>query len=214
MASRGPSSSATRRRDWPETNSRSIQPELFPAPRTRLRSKSCDAVTAPGARRPTQVHPPSSRPRSTSYPRLYAVNRWMHRTSPARSVISPPPAQRLGKPAVAAAELLSHSGAARFEGASSAMAAHRLSTSHFALTCTTQAFPARSRFFRINASAPHFRTCTSSRPPAPPYSGSSCYGLSGSPQDAIKKGFAAQKGRAMFVPYLRRPADVRRQLHS
>ncbi|WP_445371946.1 2-isopropylmalate synthase [Methylomonas sp. HW2-6] len=151
-------------------------------------------------------------------PNVYADQiEWMHRRIARRDsvVLSVHPHNDRGT-AVAAAELALMAGAERVEGClfGNGERTGNVDLVTLALNLYTQGIAPGLDFSDIDAVARSFEACTGlSVPPRQPYAGDLVFtAFSGSHQDAIKKGFAAQKTGGLWnVPYLPfDPADVGR----
>ncbi|MDA8390937.1 MAG: 2-isopropylmalate synthase [Gammaproteobacteria bacterium] len=194
-------------------------PETFSAAELDFSREICDAVVdawAPGANEKVIINLPATVEMAT--PNVFADQvEWMHRNLRRRSdmILSVHPHNDRGT-AVAAAELAMAAGAQRVEGC---LFGHGERTGNvdlvtLALNLYTQGVHPRLDLSRIDEVARTVEHCTR-LPVAPrhPYAGDLVFtAFSGSHQDAIKKGFAAQTSGAFWdVPYLPvDPADVGR----
>ncbi|OAI11408.1 2-isopropylmalate synthase [Methylomonas koyamae] len=151
-------------------------------------------------------------------PNVYADQiEWMHRRIARRDsvVLSVHPHNDRGT-AVAAAELALMAGAERVEGClfGNGERTGNVDLVTLALNLYTQGIAPGLDFSDIDAVVRSFEACTGlTVPPRQPYAGDLVFtAFSGSHQDAIKKGFAAQTADAVWnVPYLPfDPADVGR----
>lgn len=151
-------------------------------------------------------------------PNVYADQiEWMHRRIARRDsvVLSVHPHNDRGT-AVAAAELALMAGAERVEGClfGNGERTGNVDLVTLALNLYTQGIAPGLDFSDIDAVARSFEACTGlSVPPRQPYAGDLVFtAFSGSHQDAIKKGFAAQAPDSVWnVPYLPfDPTDVGR----
>lgn len=151
-------------------------------------------------------------------PNVYADQiEWMHRRIARRDsvVLSVHPHNDRGT-AVAAAELALMAGAERVEGClfGNGERTGNVDLVTLALNLYTQGIAPGLDFSDIDAVARSFEACTGlTVPPRQPYAGDLVFtAFSGSHQDAIKKGFAAQTPDSVWnVPYLPfDPADVGR----
>jgi 2-isopropylmalate synthase len=198
-------------------------PELFTATELDFAKEVCDAVTeAWGAtlERKVILNLPTTVEIAT--PNIYADQiEWMHRNLERRDsvIISLHPHNDRGT-AVAAAELGLMAGADRVEGClfGNGERTGNVDLVTLALNMHTQGVDPRLDFSDINAVARTFEHCTQLPiHPRHPYVGDLVFtAFSGSHQDAIKKGFAAQKADEQWaVPYLPiDPADVGRSYDS
>ena len=208
----------------PETEiSLEYSPELFTATELDFAKEVCDAVTdAWGAtpQRKVILNLPTTVEIAT--PNIYADQiEWMHRNLARRDsvIISLHPHNDRGT-AVAAAELGLMAGADRVEGClfGNGERTGNVDLVTLALNMYTQGVHPGLDFSDINAVARTFEHC-SQLPihPRHPYVGDLVFtAFSGSHQDAIKKGFAAQKAAEQWsVPYLPiDPADLGRSYDS
>ena len=208
----------------PETEiSLEYSPELFTATELDFAKEVCDAVTdAWGAtpQRKVILNLPTTVEIAT--PNIYADQiEWMHRNLARRDsvIISLHPHNDRGT-AVAAAELGLMAGADRVEGClfGNGERTGNVDLVTLALNMYTQGVYPGLDFSDINAVARTFEHC-SQLPihPRHPYVGDLVFtAFSGSHQDAIKKGFAAQKAAEQWsVPYLPiDPADLGRSYDS
>ena len=208
----------------PETEiSLEYSPELFTATELDFAKEVCDAVTdAWGAtpQRKVILNLPTTVEIAT--PNIYADQiEWMHRNLARRDsvIISLHPHNDRGT-AIAAAELGLMAGADRVEGClfGNGERTGNVDLVTLALNMYTQGVHPGLDFSDINAVARTFEHC-SQLPihPRHPYVGDLVFtAFSGSHQDAIKKGFAAQKAAEQWsVPYLPiDPADLGRSYDS
>ena len=208
----------------PETEiSLEYSPELFTATELDFAKEVCDAVTdAWGAtpQRKVILNLPTTVEIAT--PNIYADQiEWMHRNLARRDsvIISLHPHNDRGT-AVAAAELGLMAGADRVEGClfGNGERTGNVDLVTLALNMYTQGVHPGLDFSDINAVARTFEHC-SQLPihPRHPSVGDLVFtAFSGSHQDAIKKGFAAQKAAEQWsVPYLPiDPADLGRSYDS
>ena len=198
-------------------------PELFTATELDFAKEVCDAVTATWGATPERkviLNLPTTVEIAT--PNIYADQiEWMHRNLERRNsvIISLHPHNDRGT-AVAAAELGLMAGADRVEGClfGNGERTGNVDLVTLALNMYTQGIHPGLDFSDINAIARTFEHC-SQLPihPRHPYVGDLVFtAFSGSHQDAIKKGFAAQKADEQWsVPYLPiDPADVGRSYDS
>ena len=198
-------------------------PETFSATELDFAREVCDAVTAEWGATPENkviLNLPATVEVAT--PNVYADQvEWMHRNLARRDsvVLSLHPHNDRGT-AVAAAELGLMAGADRVEGC---LFGNRERTGNvdivtLALNMYTQGVSPGLDFSDINAVARTVEYCNQLPiHPRHPYVGDLVFtAFSGSHQDAIKKGFAAQKaGQPWNVPYLPiDPADVGRSYDS
>ncbi len=198
-------------------------PEVFSGAELAFVRETVDAVTAiwqPSAERPCIINLPATVEMST--PNVYADQiEWMHRHLARRDgiVLSVHPHNDRGT-AVAAAELALMAGADRVEGC---LFGHGERTGNvdlvtLALNLYSQGVHPGLDFSRINEIARTVEHCTQLPiHPRHPYVGDLVFtAFSGSHQDAIKKGLAAQDGGAPWeVPYLPvDPADLGRTYDS
>jgi 2-isopropylmalate synthase len=198
-------------------------PELFTATELDFAKEVCDAVTAAWGATPERkviLNLPTTVEIAT--PNIYADQiEWMHRHLERRDsvIISLHPHNDRGT-AVAAAELGLMAGADRVEGClfGNGERTGNVDLVTLALNMYTQGVHPGLDFSDINAVARTFEHCTQLPiHPRHPYVGDLVFtAFSGSHQDAIKKGFAAQKTTAPWsVPYLPvDPADVGRSYDS
>lgn len=206
--------------DQPETQWRlQYSLETFTATEPDFAVEVCDAVSAAWGATPDNkiiLNLPSSV--ETATPNVYADQiEWMHRHLARRDsvILSVHPHNDRGT-AVAAAELALMAGAERVEGClfGNGERTGNVDLVTLALNLYTQGVAPGLDFSDINAVVRDFEACTGlSVPPRQPYAGELVFtAFSGSHQDAIKKGFAAQQpGSIWNVPYLPfDPADVGR----
>ncbi len=198
-------------------------PELFTATELDFAKEICDAVTAAWGATPQRkviLNLPTTVEMAT--PNIYADQiEWMHRRLARRDsvLISLHPHNDRGT-AVAAAELGLMAGADRVEGClfGNGERTGNVDLVTLALNMYTQGVDPRLDFSDINAIARTVEHCTQLPiHPRHPYVGDLVFtAFSGSHQDAIKKGFAAQKADEPWsVPYLPiDPADVGRSYDS
>lgn len=198
-------------------------PELFTATELDFAKEICDAVTAAWGATPQRkviLNLPTTVEMAT--PNIYADQiEWMHRRLARRDsvLISLHPHNDRGT-AVAAAELGLMAGADRIEGClfGNGERTGNVDLVTLALNMYTQGVDPRLDFSDINAIARTVEHCTQLPiHPRHPYVGDLVFtAFSGSHQDAIKKGFAAQKADEPWsVPYLPiDPADVGRSYDS
>ena len=198
-------------------------PELFTATELDFAREVCDAVTAAWGATPQRkviLNLPTTVEIAT--PNIYADQiEWMHRNLARRDsvIISLHPHNDRGT-AVAAAELGLMAGADRVEGClfGNGERTGNVDLVTLALNMYTQGVDPGLDFSDINAVARTFEHCTQLPiHPRHPYVGDLVFtAFSGSHQDAIKKGFAAQKADEQWsVPYLPiDPADVGRSYDS
>ncbi len=198
-------------------------PELFTATELDFAKEVCDAVTEAWGATPQRkviLNLPTTVEIAT--PNIYADQiEWMHRNLARRDsvIISLHPHNDRGT-AVAAAELGLMAGADRVEGClfGNGERTGNVDLVTLALNMYTQGVHPGLDFSDINAIARTFEHC-SQLPihPRHPYVGDLVFtAFSGSHQDAIKKGFSAQKADEQWaVPYLPiDPADVGRSYDS
>ena len=198
-------------------------PELFTATELDFAKEVCDAVTEVWGATPQRkviLNLPTTVEIAT--PNIYADQiEWMHRNLARRDsvIISLHPHNDRGT-AVAAAELGLMAGADRVEGClfGNGERTGNVDLVTLALNMYTQGVHPGLDFSDINAVARTFEHC-SQLPihPRHPYVGDLVFtAFSGSHQDAIKKGFSAQKADEQWaVPYLPiDPADVGRSYDS
>jgi 2-isopropylmalate synthase len=210
--------------EMPETTiTLEYSPELFTATELDFAKEVCDAVTAAWGATPERkviLNLPTTVEIAT--PNIYADQiEWMHRNLERRDsvIISLHPHNDRGT-AVAAAELGLMAGADRVEGClfGNGERTGNVDLVTLALNMHTQGVDPRLDFSDINAVARTFEHCTQLPiHPRHPYVGDLVFtAFSGSHQDAIKKGFAAQKADEQWsVPYLPiDPADVGRSYDS
>ncbi len=198
-------------------------PELFTATELDFAKEVCDAVTAAWGATPDNkviLNLPTTVEIAT--PNIYADQiEWMHRNLARRDsvIISLHPHNDRGT-AVAAAELALMAGAERVEGClfGNGERTGNVDLVTLALNMHTQGIDPQLDFSDINAVARTYEHCTQLPiHPRHPYVGDLVFtAFSGSHQDAIKKGFAAQKADETWsVPYLPiDPADVGRSYDS
>jgi 2-isopropylmalate synthase len=198
-------------------------PEVFSSTELPFARDVCAAVTdAWGAtpERPVILNLPATVECAT--PNVYADQiEWMHRNLPNReaAVISVHPHNDRGT-AVAAAELSVMAGAQRIEGClfGNGERTGNVDLVTLALNLYSQGVDPELDFSDINAVARTVEQCNQLPiHPRHPYVGDLVFtAFSGSHQDAIKKGFAAQRPDAPWeVPYLPiDPADVGRSYES
>ena len=198
-------------------------PELFTATELEFAKEVCDAVTAAWDATPQRkviLNLPATVEVAT--PNVYADQiEWMHRHLERRDsvLISVHPHNDRGT-AIAAAELGLMAGADRVEGClfGNGERTGNVDLVTLALNLHTQGVDPQLDFSDINNVARVYEHCTQLPiHPRHPYAGDLVFtAFSGSHQDAIKKGFAAQKADATWaVPYLPiDPADVGRSYDS
>ena len=198
-------------------------PELFTATELEFAKEVCDAVTAAWGATPQRkviLNLPATVEVAT--PNVYADQiEWMHRHLARRDsvLISVHPHNDRGT-AIAAAELGLMAGADRVEGClfGNGERTGNVDLVTLALNLHTQGVDPQLDFSDINNVARVYEHCTQLPiHPRHPYAGDLVFtAFSGSHQDAIKKGFAAQKADATWaVPYLPiDPADVGRSYDS
>jgi 2-isopropylmalate synthase len=198
-------------------------PELFTATELDFALEVCDAVTAAWGATPERkviLNLPTTVEIAT--PNIYADQiEWMHKNLARRDsvLISLHPHNDRGT-AVAAAELGLMAGADRVEGClfGNGERTGNVDLVTLALNMYTQGVHPGLDFSDINAVARTVEHCTQlSIHPRHPYVGDLVFtAFSGSHQDAIKKGFSAQKADEQWaVPYLPiDPADVGRSYDS
>jgi 2-isopropylmalate synthase len=198
-------------------------PETFSATELDFAREVCDAVTAEWGATPENkviLNLPATVEVST--PNVYADQvEWMHRNLARRDsvVLSLHPHNDRGS-GVAAAELGLMAGADRVEGClfGNGERTGNVDIVTLALNMYTQGVSPELDFSDINAVARTVEYCNQLPiHPRHPYVGDLVFtAFSGSHQDAIKKGFAAQKAGAPWnVPYLPiDPADVGRSYDS
>jgi 2-isopropylmalate synthase len=198
-------------------------PELFSATELDFAVEVCDAVTAEWGATPDRkviLNLPATVEVST--PNVYADQvEWMHRNLARRDsvVLSLHPHNDRGS-GIAAAELGMMAGADRVEGClfGNGERTGNVDIVTLALNLYTQGVSPGLDFSDINAVARTVEYCNQLPiHPRHPYVGDLVFtAFSGSHQDAIKKGFAAQQADAVWnVPYLPiDPADVGRSYDS
>jgi len=198
-------------------------PELFTATELDFAREICDAVTEAWGATPEHkviLNLPTTVEIAT--PNIYADQiEWMHRNLARRDsvIISLHPHNDRGT-AIAAAELGLMAGADRVEGClfGNGERTGNVDLVTLALNMYTQGVHPGLDFSDINAVARTFEHCTQLPiHPRHPYVGDLVFtAFSGSHQDAIKKGFAAQEADEQWsVPYLPiDPADVGRSYDS
>ena len=198
-------------------------PETFTATELDFALQVCDAVTAAWGATPDNkviLNLPTTVEIAT--PNIYADQiEWMHRHLARRDsvIVSLHPHNDRGT-AVAASELGLMAGADRVEGClfGNGERTGNVDLVTLALNMQTQGVASGLDFSDINAIARTTEYCTRLPiHPRHPYVGDLVFtAFSGSHQDAIKKGFAAQKPGALWsVPYLPiDPADVGRSYDS
>jgi 2-isopropylmalate synthase len=198
-------------------------PELFTATELDFAKEVCDAVTEAWGATPERkviLNLPTTVEIAT--PNIYADQiEWMHRNLARRDsvIISLHPHNDRGT-AVAAAELGLMAGADRVEGClfGNGERTGNVDLVTLALNMYTQGVHPGLDFSDINAVARTYEHCTQLPiHPRHPYVGDLVFtAFSGSHQDAIKKGFAAQEAVEQWsVPYLPiDPADVGRSYDS
>ena len=198
-------------------------PETFTATELAFAREICDAVTTEWDATPDNkviLNLPSTVEMST--PNVYADQiEWMHRNLARRDsvILSVHPHNDRGT-AVAAAELALLAGAERVEGClfGNGERTGNVDIVTLALNLYTQGIAPGLDFSDINAVARTAEHCTGLPVhPRHPYVGDLVFtAFSGSHQDAIKKGFAAQQPDTLWnVPYLPvDPADLGRSYGS
>ncbi|MDR1463151.1 MAG: 2-isopropylmalate synthase, partial [Azoarcus sp.] len=198
-------------------------PETFSATELEFAREVCDVVTAAWGATPGNkviINLPATVELAT--PNNYADQiEWMHRNLARRDsiVLSLHPHNDRGT-GVAAAELGLMAGADRIEGClfGNGERTGNVDLVTLALNLYTQGVPPGLDFSDIDAVARTFEQCTGMPiHPRHPYAGDLVFtAFSGSHQDAIKKGFAAQKPDAHWaLPYLTiDPADIGRNYDS
>ncbi|TCJ14985.1 2-isopropylmalate synthase [Parasulfuritortus cantonensis] len=198
-------------------------PETFTATELEFAREVCDAVTAEWGARPDRkviLNLPATVEVAT--PNVYADQiEWMHRHLARRDgvVLSVHPHNDRGT-AVAAAELAMLAGAERVEGClfGNGERTGNVDLVTLALNLYSQGVAPGLDFADVNAVARTVEQCTRQAiHPRHPYVGDLVFtAFSGSHQDAIKKGFAAQRPEAPWnVPYLPvDPADLGRSYGS
>ncbi|MBU3698132.1 2-isopropylmalate synthase [Dechloromonas sp.] len=210
--------------EMPETEiTLEYSPELFTATELDFAKAVCDAVTETWGATPQRkviLNLPTTVEIAT--PNIYADQiEWMHRNLERRDsvLISLHPHNDRGT-AVAAAELGLMAGADRVEGClfGNGERTGNVDLVTLALNMHTQGVDPQLDFSDINAVARTYEHCTQLPiHPRHPYVGDLVFtAFSGSHQDAIKKGFSAQKvDETWAVPYLPiDPADVGRSYDS
>jgi len=210
--------------EMPETQiTLEYSPELFTATELDFALEVCDAVTETWGATPKRkviLNLPTTVEIAT--PNIYADQiEWMHKNLARRDsvLISLHPHNDRGT-AVAAAELGLMAGADRVEGClfGNGERTGNVDLVTLALNMHTQGVDPQLNFSDINAVARTYEHCTQLPiHPRHPYVGDLVFtAFSGSHQDAIKKGFAAQKADEPWsVPYLPiDPADVGRSYDS
>ncbi len=210
--------------EMPETRiTLEYSPELFTATELDFAREVCDAVTEAWGATPERkviLNLPTTVEIAT--PNIYADQiEWMHRNLARRDsvIISLHPHNDRGT-AVAAAELGLMAGADRVEGClfGNGERTGNVDLVTLALNMHTQGVDPGLDFSDINAVARTYEHCTQLPiHPRHPYVGDLVFtAFSGSHQDAIRKGFAAQKADETWsVPYLPiDPADVGRSYDS
>ncbi|QRM18720.1 2-isopropylmalate synthase [Dechloromonas sp. TW-R-39-2] len=210
--------------EMPETKiTLEYSPELFTATELDFAKEVCDAVTETWGATPQRkviLNLPTTVEIAT--PNIYADQiEWMHKNLARRDsvLISLHPHNDRGT-AVAAAELGLMAGADRVEGClfGNGERTGNVDLVTLALNMHTQGVDPQLDFSDINAVARTYEHCTQLPiHPRHPYVGDLVFtAFSGSHQDAIKKGFAAQKADEQWaVPYLPiDPADVGRSYDS
>ena len=198
-------------------------PETFTATELDFAKEICDAVTETWGATPQRkviLNLPTTVEVTT--PNVYADQiEWMHRNLERRDsiILSLHPHNDRGT-AVAAAEMGLMAGADRVEGClfGNGERTGNVDLVTLALNMHTQGINPGLDFSDINAVARTYEHCTQLPiHPRHPYVGDLVFtAFSGSHQDAIKKGFAAQKADELWsVPYLPiDPADVGRSYDS
>jgi len=198
-------------------------PETFTATELDFALEICDAVTAAWGATPANkviLNLPGTVEMAT--PNVYADQiEWMHRHLARRDsvILSVHPHNDRGT-AVAAAELAMLAGAERVEGClfGNGERTGNVDLVTLALNLYTQGIAPGLDFSDVNAVARTAEACTQLPiHPRHPYVGDLVFtAFSGSHQDAIKKGFAAQRPDAIWnVPYLPiDPADLGRSYGS
>jgi len=193
--------------------------EAFTATEAEFALEVCDAVSAAWGATPNDkiiLNLPASV--ETATPNLFADQiEWMHRRIARRDsvILSVHPHNDRGT-AVAAAELALMAGAERVEGClfGNGERTGNVDLVTLAMNLYTQGVAPGLDFSDIDAVACDYQACTGLNvPPRQPYAGDLVFtAFSGSHQDAIKKGLAAQQPGAVWnVPYLPfDPADVGR----
>ncbi|MBL8582684.1 MAG: 2-isopropylmalate synthase, partial [Rhizobiaceae bacterium] len=210
--------------EMPETKiTLEYSPELFTATELDFAKEVCDAVTEAWGATPERkviLNLPTTVEIAT--PNIYADQiEWMHRNLARRDsvLISLHPHNDRGT-AVAAAELGLMAGADRVEGClfGNGERTGNVDLVTLALNMHTQGVDPQLDFSDVNAVARTYEHCTQLPiHPRHPYVGDLVFtAFSGSHQDAIKKGFSAQKADETWsVPYLPiDPADVGRSYDS
>ncbi|MCX8087325.1 MAG: 2-isopropylmalate synthase [Rhodocyclaceae bacterium] len=198
-------------------------PETFSATELSFAKAVCDAVTAEWGATPERkviLNLPATVEMAT--PNVYADQiEWMHRHLERRNgvILSLHPHNDRGT-AVAAAELGLMAGAERVEGClfGNGERTGNVDLVTLAMNLYTQGIAPGLDFSDINAVARTYEACTQLPiHPRHPYVGDLVFtAFSGSHQDAIKKGFAAQRPDSFWaVPYLPvDPADLGRSYDS
>ncbi|WP_150048448.1 2-isopropylmalate synthase [Methylomonas rhizoryzae] len=193
--------------------------EAFTATEAEFALEVCDAVSAAWDATPDNkiiLNLPASV--ETATPNLFADQiEWMHRRIARRDsvILSIHPHNDRGT-AVAAAELALMAGAERVEGClfGNGERTGNVDLVTLAMNLYTQGVAPGLDFSDIDAVVCDYQACTGLNvPPRQPYAGDLVFtAFSGSHQDAIKKGLAAQQpGTVWNVPYLPfDPADVGR----
>ena len=197
--------------------------ETFTATELDFAAEFCDAISLAWGATPNNkviLNLPSSVEVTT--PNVYADQiEWMHRHIARRDsvILSVHPHNDRGT-AVAAAELAIMAGAERVEGClfGNGERTGNVDLVNLALNLYTQGVAPGLNFSDIDAVARGYQDCTRLPiHPRHPYVGDLVFtAFSGSHQDAIKKGFAAQNAEDYWnVPYLPfDPADLGRSYHS
>lgn len=211
-------------RSMPETRvTLEYSPETFSATELNFACAVCDAVTETWNARPDDkviINLPATVEMAT--PNHYADQvEWMHRHLARRAsiVLSLHPHNDRGT-GIAAAELGLMAGAERIEGClfGNGERTGNADLVTLALNLYAQGISPRLDFSDIAAVARAFEQCTGLPiHPRHPYAGDLVFtAFSGSHQDAIKKGFAAQRpGAPWAMPYLTiDPADIGRAYDS
>lgn len=198
-------------------------PETFTATELNFAKEICDAVIdvwQPTPQHPVIINLPATVEVAT--PNIFADQvEWMHRNLARRdSIILCVHTHNDRGCAIAAAELAQMAGAQRVEGClfGNGERTGNVDLVTLALNLYTQGIDPGLDFSQINQVARTIEDCTQLPiHPRHPYVGDLVFtAFSGSHQDAIKKGFAAQKENAIWeVPYLPiDPADVGRNYES
>ncbi|OKH39641.1 2-isopropylmalate synthase [[Phormidium ambiguum] IAM M-71] len=198
-------------------------PETFTATELDFAKEICDAVIdvwQPTPQHPAIINLPATVEVAT--PNVFADQvEWMHRNLARRdSIILCVHTHNDRGCAIAAAELAQMAGAQRVEGClfGNGERTGNVDLVTLALNLYTQGIDPGLDFSQINQVARTIEDCTQLPiHPRHPYVGDLVFtAFSGSHQDAIKKGFAAQKENAIWeVPYLPiDPADVGRNYES